>query len=348
MVILRKLRRRGLEDARYGFMLANDPIPVNTDDAVIEPGTKNDPVFVAKLKRHEDIITKFHFRTLPEWTMGGCGHGGSSLSLRSTGSGESGGDWSNPDLECPASPGSVRRRLQKQKRRSTLSFWRRQARKDECCICLENYGAGDTICVPITKECNHIFHDDCVIAWLQHNNRCPLCRVDLLKEVKLPADDLPPLSPARTATRPATVASSPAATAAALPPLPSLERQSQATAPNSEPSVRVSPQQMEESQREEPVGEEGQQEEALPNQPDLESNDENPTREEERVETQVSTQDPIDEGGQQGEAPSEQPDLESNDENQTEDAGTVIARRESEEEGQQANPLDQSGTERTD
>mmetsp|Transcript_24984 Transcript_24984/g.61520 ORF Transcript_24984/g.61520 Transcript_24984/m.61520 type:complete len:471 (+) Transcript_24984:2123-3535(+) len=174
--ILRKLRKRGLDYSRY-------PIPVDPADALTQPGAggKDDPVYVAKVKRHEDIICKFHFRTIPYRGEG------SSRSLKSCGTIES-RDTSG-DLECPTSPGSGRRRLQMQKKRP---FWRRQARKDECCICLENYGPGDTICVPIANSCNHMFHEECVVAWLQHNNRCPLCRVDLMKEVKVVIDDDPP------------------------------------------------------------------------------------------------------------------------------------------------------------
>lgn len=178
-VILRKLQKRGLDLSRY-------PISVDTADAVTVVGAsgKDDPVYVAKVKRHEDIICKFHFRTIPYQPV----DGGSS---RSFGSNESCGEASG-DLECPASPGSVQRRLQKQSRRrsSKLSFWRRHVRKDECCICLENYGQGDTICVPISSSCSHMFHEECVVAWLQHNNRCPLCRVDLMKETKV-VDDPP-------------------------------------------------------------------------------------------------------------------------------------------------------------
>ncbi|CAJ1956851.1 unnamed protein product [Cylindrotheca closterium] len=179
--ILRKLRKRGLDYSRY-------PIPVDTADALTRPGAagKDDPVYVAKVKRHENIIRQFHFRTIP-FSKQAAGEASSSNSWGTNESGET-----SCDLECPTSPGSVRRRLQMQKKRpSKLSFWRRQAQKDECCICLENYGPGDTICVPIANSCHHMFHEECVVAWLQHNNRCPLCRVDLMKEVKV-VDDPPP------------------------------------------------------------------------------------------------------------------------------------------------------------
>lgn len=53
-----------------------------------------------------------------------------------------------------------------------------------CCICLEGYAPKETICVPITNKCSHVFHEDCMVAWLQRNDECPLCRVDLMKEEK--------------------------------------------------------------------------------------------------------------------------------------------------------------------
>mmetsp|Transcript_42646 Transcript_42646/g.103147 ORF Transcript_42646/g.103147 Transcript_42646/m.103147 type:complete len:413 (-) Transcript_42646:30-1268(-) len=61
-----------------------------------------------------------------------------------------------------------------------LSSWRRPSAKDECCICLECYAVGETICAPITTECNHVFHEGCINEWLKKNDMCPLCRVELL------------------------------------------------------------------------------------------------------------------------------------------------------------------------
>ncbi|CAJ1956865.1 unnamed protein product [Cylindrotheca closterium] len=63
-----------------------------------------------------------------------------------------------------------------------LSSWRNPSARDECCICLECYAAGETICAPITTECNHVFHEGCINEWLTKNDKCPLCRVELLKD----------------------------------------------------------------------------------------------------------------------------------------------------------------------
>mmetsp|Transcript_44167 Transcript_44167/g.106424 ORF Transcript_44167/g.106424 Transcript_44167/m.106424 type:complete len:231 (-) Transcript_44167:243-935(-) len=64
--------------------------------------------------------------------------------------------------------------------RNVMASWRRPSPKDGCAICLEDYNAGETICVPITKSCNHVFHDQCIMEWLKNRDRCPMCRVNLL------------------------------------------------------------------------------------------------------------------------------------------------------------------------
>eukprot|EP00980_Cylindrotheca_fusiformis_P008458 scaffold1786_cov138-Cylindrotheca_fusiformis.AAC.16 len=51
---------------------------------------------------------------------------------------------------------------------------------EDCCICMEGYTAGESICAARNTECDHVFHQSCVINWLQHHNQCPLCRVDLM------------------------------------------------------------------------------------------------------------------------------------------------------------------------
>ncbi|CAJ1952845.1 unnamed protein product [Cylindrotheca closterium] len=50
----------------------------------------------------------------------------------------------------------------------------------ECCICLENYQPGDKICTAKSDGCDHVFHQQCIEAWLHRHDACPLCRVDLM------------------------------------------------------------------------------------------------------------------------------------------------------------------------
>ena len=50
----------------------------------------------------------------------------------------------------------------------------------ECCICLDGYEAGETVCWSKEDDCDHIFHEDCIMAWLNDNDDCPLCRAKLV------------------------------------------------------------------------------------------------------------------------------------------------------------------------
>jgi len=72
----------------------------------------------------------------------------------------------------------------------------RELQGQECCsICLEPFRVGDTIARLKPKNsgeggedsnsdqhngCNHWFHEDCIMEWLQNNDECPLCRVNMI------------------------------------------------------------------------------------------------------------------------------------------------------------------------
>lgn len=62
--------------------------------------------------------------------------------------------------------------------------WRKTstASKDECCICLERYAPAESICVPISEGCPHVFHEKCIVEWLKTHGECPLCSVKLLSD----------------------------------------------------------------------------------------------------------------------------------------------------------------------
>jgi len=71
---------------------------------------------------------------------------------------------------------------------SFLSSWIRPNHDAECCICLDHYEPGEVICASKSEECSHVFHKECLMDWMmKNNNRCPLCRVDFMKEDDLEA-----------------------------------------------------------------------------------------------------------------------------------------------------------------
>ena len=48
---------------------------------------------------------------------------------------------------------------------------------NECSICLERYNKNDKI---ICLDCNHMFHKNCLLLWLDKNNSCPQCRETII------------------------------------------------------------------------------------------------------------------------------------------------------------------------
>ncbi|CAN6177945.1 unnamed protein product [Urochloa humidicola] len=75
-----------------------------------------------------------------------------------------------------------------------------------CAVCLDDVRAGEV--VRQLPACRHLFHADCVDAWLRAHRTCPLCRCDLSPPsvaakgapaavgegtVESSADDLPPV-----------------------------------------------------------------------------------------------------------------------------------------------------------
>lgn len=73
---------------------------------------------------------------------------------------------------------------------SFLSNWIRPNHDAECSICLDHYEPGEVVCASKSEECNHVFHKDCLMNWMMKNNdRCPLCRVDFMKDEEERAEE---------------------------------------------------------------------------------------------------------------------------------------------------------------
>ncbi|KAJ1387007.1 Zinc finger, RING-type [Sesbania bispinosa] len=49
-------------------------------------------------------------------------------------------------------------------------------KENECCtICMEEFEVDGTVTMP----CNHMFHQPCIVRWLETSHVCPLCRYPL-------------------------------------------------------------------------------------------------------------------------------------------------------------------------
>lgn len=47
----------------------------------------------------------------------------------------------------------------------------------DCSVCLTDFEVGDTV---VTLSCKHVFHEDCLVPWLESNGSCPICRHSLV------------------------------------------------------------------------------------------------------------------------------------------------------------------------
>lgn len=45
---------------------------------------------------------------------------------------------------------------------------------EACLVCQSESRSGD--CQIVWGECNHAFHDCCIVKWVLKNKRCPLCQ----------------------------------------------------------------------------------------------------------------------------------------------------------------------------
>ncbi|XP_058744609.1 RING-H2 finger protein ATL11-like [Vicia villosa] len=52
----------------------------------------------------------------------------------------------------------------------------------ECAVCLNEFEDDETLrLIPV---CSHVFHRECIDAWLLHHSTCPVCRADLVPDPK--------------------------------------------------------------------------------------------------------------------------------------------------------------------
>lgn len=62
--------------------------------------------------------------------------------------------------------------------------------KKDCSICLDNLYSEDTLKKPITLNCGHKFHPDCLYKWISKNHTCPLCRTKIAVKFSLSSKNI--------------------------------------------------------------------------------------------------------------------------------------------------------------
>jgi hypothetical protein len=131
-------------------------------------------IIICKRARDERIMDKFLFYTVTDEKT--------DIPLTQPGSTN---DDDDDDEENPNLEGEIQERssisFESFCDRTMLPSSRRESQMEECCICLDGYTAGEVICASKVKECEHVFHKDCLLEWIKNHDPCPLCRVDLMK-----------------------------------------------------------------------------------------------------------------------------------------------------------------------
>jgi hypothetical protein len=120
-------------------------------------------------ERHEQFLSKFQFHMVSREKSKSAQEHSESLD------GEAPNNNETKDVE-----GGALHNSKKESKSSSLPQ-RFSSARDECCICLDGYHPGETICLAVNTECSHVFHQECVLEWLKSHSQCPLCRVDLMK-----------------------------------------------------------------------------------------------------------------------------------------------------------------------
>ena len=60
---------------------------------------------------------------------------------------------------------------------------KRFSQNEVCWICLENFGADGSNMIQLPCVGQHIFHKNCIVEWIQHNNTCPICKTEITEEI---------------------------------------------------------------------------------------------------------------------------------------------------------------------
>ncbi|KAG1366556.1 E3 ubiquitin-protein ligase ATL31 [Cocos nucifera] len=68
----------------------------------------------------------------------------------------------------------------------------------ECAVCLSEFEDDETL--RVLPKCSHVFHPDCIDAWLASHVTCPVCRSNLVPDPEAPPTDSTDLQPPSQAT----------------------------------------------------------------------------------------------------------------------------------------------------
>ncbi|KXJ22432.1 RING finger protein 150 [Exaiptasia diaphana] len=70
----------------------------------------------------------------------------------------------------------------------TVSKKDEEEEMDGCPVCLDSYKGGDTIRI---LPCQHEFHKICIDPWLVEHRTCPMCKLNILRELEVPSPPNP-------------------------------------------------------------------------------------------------------------------------------------------------------------
>eukprot|EP00741_Cyanophora_paradoxa_P002226 tig00000571_g2158.t1 len=76
----------------------------------------------------------------------------------------------------PGGPPPASRMAIQEQTAEAVACHKTKAKQNECPVCREEFALHQDV---RKMECGHVFHDDCLIQWLERHNTCPLCRHEL-------------------------------------------------------------------------------------------------------------------------------------------------------------------------
>lgn len=57
---------------------------------------------------------------------------------------------------------------------------RRNNKLKDCSICLKPFDSNETVSWAKNDDCDHVYHQKCILRWMRAHDNCPMCRTNLL------------------------------------------------------------------------------------------------------------------------------------------------------------------------